>query len=251
MLAGVSSSYYTRLEQGQSRNASREVLDALATALRLDDAEREHLHDLAAGLRVRPTPRRPPIEQLDPSLAQLLFTLGSVPAIVLGRRSDVLAWTPTGHALLGGGVDIDLSAPRDRPNMVELIFADAAQRRLYVDWPAKARAVVGNLRQVAGQHPDDPLLSTLVGRLSVSGTEFARMWGDHRVKPCATATYALHHPLLGDIAVNQQSLRCMQEPDQVLVVCTGADERSAQALDLLATLVSDGDVALPASLESK
>ena len=248
MLAGVSASYYTRLEQGQSRNASREVLDALATALRLDDAERAHLDDLAAGLRRRSAPRRPPVEHVDPALAELLLVLDPTPAVVLGRRSDVLAWNSTGHALLGGGVDrLAVQDPRQRPNMADLVFLDENQRELYVDWPAKARAVVGNLRQVAGQHPEDPLLASLIGRLSVASAEFARLWADHRVVPCATAVYELNHPMLRSVTVTQQSLRSLQSPDQVLVTCTSSDAASRQSLSLLAHLVGDVErsVALP------
>src|SRR5437879_3754203 len=92
LLAGVSASYYSRLEQGQSSNASPEVLDAIARALRLDDAERRHLFELATGSRRRPTGRRPAPERVTPAVRQLIAALGDVPAVVLGRRSDVLAW---------------------------------------------------------------------------------------------------------------------------------------------------------------
>jgi hypothetical protein len=96
--------------------------------------------------------------------------------------------------------------------------------------------VVGNLRQVAGQHPDDPLLTSLVGRLSVASVEFAQLWADHRVQPCAVADYELRHPLLGSVRVTQQSLRCLRSPEQVLVVCAAADPGSVPVLTLLAQL---------------
>ncbi len=240
LLAGVSASYYTRLEQGQSRNASPEVLDAIAGALRLTDAERLHLTALAAGTRHRTTVKRPPAEHVDPALADLLAVLGDVPALVMGRRSDVLAWNPMGHALLAGDVDLAAPAAREtRPNMADLIFTDPHNRELYGDhWPAKARAVVGNLRLVAGRHPEDPLLAQLIGNLSMSSPDFARLWGDHRVQPCATADYELQHPLVGALTVTQQSLRALQSPDQILVTCTApVGSASAQALTLLAQLV--------------
>ncbi|GLY31425.1 helix-turn-helix transcriptional regulator [Kineosporia sp. NBRC 101731] len=249
LLAGVSASYYTRLEQGQSRNASPEVLDAIAGALRLTDAERQHLSALAAGTRRRTAPKRPPAEHVDPALADLLAVLGDVPAIVLGRRSDVLAWNAMGHALLAG--DVPLTAPQtpgSRPNMVELIFTDPHHRELYTCWPVKARAVVGNLRVVAGQHPDDPVLASLVGNLSMSSPDFARLWADHRVQPCATADYELQHPLVGTLTVTQQSLRSLQSPSQVLVTCTApAGSPSAAALTLLAQLVHAGGHQTPAT----
>lgn len=128
MLAGVSASYYMRLEQGQSRNASREVLDALATALRLDDAERAHLFDLAAACAVGP---HRVARRLNTSTrrSQLLLAFDSTPAFVLGRRSDIQAWNATGHALLGSGVDrLAVQDPRQRPNMADLVFLDENQR---------------------------------------------------------------------------------------------------------------------------
>ncbi|MEV0386702.1 helix-turn-helix domain-containing protein [Nonomuraea sp. NPDC050643] len=97
LLAGVSVSYYSRLEQGQAPNASPEVLDAPARALRLNDAERRHLHELATGTRRRD--RRPTPEQVGPATRQLIAALGDVPVVVLGRRSDVLAWNTPGHSL--------------------------------------------------------------------------------------------------------------------------------------------------------
>ena len=183
LLAGVSASYYARLEQGQSANASAEVLDAIAGALRLDDAERAHLHELAAGTRRRPGGRRPAPERVTAAVRQLVAALGDVPAVVLGRRSDVLAWNATGHALFAGHVTVDgPDHPARRPNMARLMFLDAHTRALYADWPAKARAVVATLRMASGQHPDDPLLAALVGELPVKSPEFAAMWADHRVK---------------------------------------------------------------------
>jgi len=121
-LAGVSQAYYTRLEQGVSQGASAEVLDAIARALRLDETEREHLHDLAAGGRARTTARRTRKlgpEQLSDATRQLIASFGRTPVIVLGRRSDVLGWNRTGHALFAG--HLDRESPEDlkhRPNFV-------------------------------------------------------------------------------------------------------------------------------------
>src|SRR5207248_1974105 len=143
-LSGVGFSYYSRLEQGQSRGASPEVLDAIARALRLDDAERRHLHTLAAK-PARTTRRRLAQERVTGETLQLLAALGETPALVLGRRSDVLAWNAMGHALFAGHLPFDSpSTPATQPNMTRLVFRDAHVRELYVDWAAKARAVVGN-----------------------------------------------------------------------------------------------------------
>ncbi|MGW5641990.1 helix-turn-helix transcriptional regulator [Saccharopolyspora sp. NPDC003752] len=238
-LAGVSVSYYTRLEQGQSVNASDAILDALAGALRLDEHEREHLHQLAAQ---RPRPqRRPPLERLDPLTRDLLRSFGAVPALVLGRRTDVLAWNALGHALLAGHLDRTApERPADRPNLARMLFLDPHTRDLYADWQRKARAAVGNLRQVAGRHPEDALLASLVGELSMKSPEFAALWSDHRVKPCEADEYELRHPLVGPLAVAQQILVPARSPEQSVVVVTTADGSSAEnAIKLLAMRARD------------
>ena len=236
LLAGVSASYYTRLEQGQSRNASPQVLDAIAGALRLSPTERQHLSVLieAAG-RPGNRQRRPPVEHAEPAMLELLQAVGDVPAVLLGRRSDVLAWNPMGHALLAGHLDEDSPAlPTTRPNMTDLVFLDANTRDLYGDWTAKARAVVGNLRLVAGAHPEDPALASLIGRLIMASVDFSAMWADHTVAACAAARYELHHPLVGQLTITQQTLRSVETPEQTLITCTAVAGSPAQeALTLL------------------
>ncbi len=241
LLAGVSSSYYTRLEQGQSRNASPQVLAALASALRLGQAESDHLHVLVETASRTRVMRRPPAEHADPALLELLETLDRVPAIILGRRSDVLAWNSLGHALLAGGIDRDSPTILSRrPNMTETIFLDPHSRELYVDWAGKARAVVGNLRLVAGQHPDDPALASLIGKLIMTSPDFSSMWADHKVHACAAAQYDLHHPLVGHLTITQQTLRSVETPDQTFVTCTTtAGTPSAEGLALLRQLLGD------------
>lgn len=236
MLAGVSVSYYTRLEQGQSLRASAQVLDALARALRLHPHERAHLHELAGGAEHGAAARRPPVEHLAPAVRDLLNGMAGVPAIVIGRRSDVLGWNELGHALLAGHCDPSSpERPADRPNMARMIFTDAHSQELYVDWEAKARAVVGNLRLVAGQHPEDALLASLIGELTMVGGDFASMWADHRVRACGVATYELRHPLLGELTVTQQTFAVAEAQGQALVTNTApAGSSSAGALALLA-----------------
>jgi transcriptional regulator with XRE-family HTH domain len=230
-LAGVSSSYYARLEQGYSLNASAAVLDAIAGALGLDEAERRHLHNLA-GAR-RPSPRRSAPERLAPAVRQLVAALTDVPVVVLGRRSDVLAWNRTGHALYAGHLDPGEPDPRARANMAKLVFTDEHTRELYADWPAKARDVVGNLRLAAGQHPGDPLLASLIGELSMRSTEFATLWSDHRVRACDVGVYAMHHPVVGAMTVTQQTLHT-EQGQRVVVATAEPGSASAHALLLLA-----------------
>ena len=236
LLAGVSVSYYTRLEQGQSLNASPQVLDAVAGALRLDEAERVHLHGLARSVGHGGRPRRPAPERVTPAARQLLEALEDVPAVVIGRRGDVLAWNPLGHALFAGHMDPAGADSAARPNMARLVFLDAHTRELYADWPGKARAVVGNLRLVAGRYPQDAALHALVGELSARSTEFASMWADHRVKPCTVAEYEMRHPLVGSLTVTQQTLSHGPGPG-IVVATTEADSPSRAALTLLAQAV--------------
>ncbi|GAA1986811.1 helix-turn-helix transcriptional regulator [Amycolatopsis minnesotensis] len=234
-LAGVSVSYYTRLEQGLSRGASAEVLDAIARALLLDGHEREHLDRLAGATRHSPRVRRPRPEKLADETRDLLRAVDGVPAIVLGRRTDVLAWNTLGHALLAG--HLDLLGPDDparRPNTSRMLFLDPHCRELYANWERKARAVVGNLRIAVGRHPEDPLLAELIGELTMKSPEFVALWGDHRVAPCDAASYELRHPVIGAVTVTQQTLSIARSPDQALIVCTTpAGSSSEEALALL------------------
>jgi len=233
LLAGVSASYYARLEQGHSLGASPEVLDAIARALRLDESEHRHLHDLARPPKSRGG-RRPAPERVTEATAQLLDALGDAPAIVIGRRSDVLAWNRLGHALFAGHLDPAApDVPAQRPNMARLVFLDTHTRDLYADWPGKARAVVGNLRLVAGQYPQDAALHLLLGELSTKSGDFASMWADHRVRACAVAEYEMRHPLVGPLTVMQQTLSQGPGPS-VVVATTVAGSPSRAALELLA-----------------
>jgi transcriptional regulator with XRE-family HTH domain len=234
-LAGVSVSYYTRLEQGLSRGASAEVLDAIARALLLDDHERAHLDRLAGASRHTPRVRRPRPEKLADETRDLLRAVDGVPALVLGRRTDVLAWNPLGHALLAGHLDfLSPETPSQRPNMSRMLFLDPHCRELYTDWKRKVRAVVGNLRIAVGKHPEDPLLAELIGELTMKSPEFVALWADHRVLPCDAASYELHHPVVGLVTVTQQTLAVARSPEQSLIVCTTpAGSPSEEALALL------------------
>ncbi|WP_371494619.1 helix-turn-helix transcriptional regulator [Kitasatospora sp. NBC_00374] len=247
MLAGISAPYYARLEQGQSRNASREVLDAIATALRLDESERVHLHELARAPKRGRAALRPRPEWVTPATSALLAALEGTPAIVMGRRSDVLAWNTQGHALFAGTVDRGSPAePGRRPNMAKLVFLDAHTRDLYTDWPAKARAVVGNLRLTAGRHPEDPLLAGLVGELTMRSPEFAAMWADHRILACDVADYEMHHPTVGTLTVTQQTLQSPQGTGAAMVIATAAPgSPSATTLSLLAQASGPSEAVLP------
>ncbi len=161
LLAGVSVDYYTRLEQGRARNVSPDVLDAVARALQLDADERIYLHNLAKPAASRKRPSRP--QRVGPELRQALEALAAVPAYIIGRRLDILAWNDLARQLIA-----DFPAlPAAERNMARLVFLDEASRDLYPDWQTKARDTVANLRYDAGRHPDDPQLASLVGELSL------------------------------------------------------------------------------------
>ncbi|MDZ4267611.1 MAG: helix-turn-helix transcriptional regulator [Mycobacterium sp.] len=216
-LAGVSVDYYTRLEQGRSRSASSDVLDALATALQLNDAERQHLH-LLAKPRPAQRKRRTRAQTVDPATLRLLETLDQVhsPAFVLGRRLDVLA-----HNRLAGALITEFrELPAPQRNQARFVFFDPHARELYADWEEVAADTVAMLRLDAGRYPDDEKLSALVGELSIRSVEFRGWWSNHNVQRRTTGTKAYHHPLVGDLTVTYQALNPSGDPDQLLIVYT-------------------------------
>ncbi|MER6346707.1 helix-turn-helix domain-containing protein [Streptomyces sp. NPDC001595] len=240
-LAGVSVAYYTRLEQGNGRNVSAEVLDAIARALRLNDAEHAHLTHLAKPRqhKRRPAARTP---QVRSAVRQLLDSMEGVPAYVVGRRSDVLAWNRMAAALFG-----DWSRLPDRErNWARMVFLNPEYRDLFVHWEQKASDVVGYLRMDAGCHPDDPRLSALVGELSVKSEDFRRLWARHDVKEKAYGAKLLRHPLVGELALSFETFRMVDDGEQSLVTYHAEPgSPSAEALRLLASWGADATTPAP------
>ncbi|MET9432721.1 helix-turn-helix transcriptional regulator [Streptomyces sp. NPDC006551] len=240
-LAGVSVAYYTRLEQGNGRNVSMEVLDSIARALRLSDTERAHLTHLAKPTvkkKQRAAITRP--QQVRPGLRHLLESLDGIPAFVLGRRLDILAWNRMARALLG---DFAAMEPEER-NMARLVFLGPHARDLYLDWECKATEVVSVLRLYAGCYPDDPALLALVGELSVKSEEFRSLWAAHTVADKGHGTKRLRHPLVGEMTLGYETLKVSGgDPDLVLVTYQAEPgSASADALRLLATWGADEPV---------
>ncbi|MBA4861235.1 helix-turn-helix domain-containing protein [Streptomyces sp. PSKA54] len=236
-LAGVSVAYYTRLEQGNGRNVSAEVLDAIARALRLTDAEQAHLTHLA-----KPKQHRKKAaaagrqQQVRTALRQLIDTLDSVPAYVVGRRSEILAWNRMAAALFGDWTELP---PQER-NWARMVFLSPAYRDLFVDWDSKAADIVGYLRMDAGCHPDDPLLSALVGELSVKSEEFRRLWAAHDVKEKNHGVKRMRHPLVGELTLSYETLKLPDDHEQSVVVYHAEPgSPSAEALRLLASWGAD------------
>jgi transcriptional regulator with XRE-family HTH domain len=227
-LAGVSADYYVRLEQGRAGYPSDSVLEAIAGALRLDDAERAHLYDLARPPPRRRRPARP--ERLRPELQYLLDACHRVPAFVLGRRMDVLAWNRLAAALV---VDFGALPPEQR-NAAKLVFMDEEMRSHYVDWEEGARETVAYLRMVAGRHPDDPALAELIGELSMKSEAFRRLWARHDVREKTHGVKDIRHPIVGPLTLYYETLALRGEPDQVLVTYVPEpDSASETALRLL------------------
>lgn len=233
MLAGVSVDYYTRLEQGRSRSASPEVLDALADALLLDETERAHLQTIARPVPVRRRSSSKP-QHLLPEVRELMDVLNDVlrPAFVLGQRLDVL-----GQNRLAGLLIADFEGmPRDERNQARFVFLDPHARELYADWEQVAADTAAMLRVDAGLHPDDPGLGQLVGDLSIRSPEFRRLWARNRVYERRTGTKSYHHPLVGDVTIEYQALTPAGQPGQTLMVYRAEPgSASEDALRLLAT----------------
>ena len=236
MLAGVSVDYYTRLEQGRSTSASPEVLDAMADALRLDEAERAHLHTVA---RPAPARRRRAArpQRLHPATQDLIRTLESAlrPAFVLGRRLDVLGQNRLAALLIA---DFE-SMPRAERNQARFVFLDPHARELYADWEQVAADTAAMLRMDAGRYPKDPDLGQLVGELSIQSGEFRRLWARNHVHQRSTGAKRYHHPLVGDLTITYQALTPGDDADQTLMVYdTEPDSPSAHAMLLLAEKVT-------------
>jgi transcriptional regulator with XRE-family HTH domain len=233
-LAGVSVAYYTRLEQGNGRNVSAEVLDAIARALRLSDAEHAHLTHLA-----KPKQQKKPAvraQQVRGPLRTLLDTMEGVPAILVGRRSDILAWNRMAAAVFGDWAEL----PTQEQNWARLVFLHPEYRDLFVDWEHKANDVVSQLHMDAGSHPEDPRLSALVGELSVKSEEFRRLWATHDVKDKCHGIQRLHHPLVGELDLRLESFHLADAHEQMLVTYHAEPgSPSAEALRLLASWGTD------------
>jgi transcriptional regulator with XRE-family HTH domain len=234
-LVGVSAGYYTRLEQGNGPHVSAEVLDAIARALRLSDAEHAHLTHLAKPKQQKKKPAGR-TQQVRGTLRTLLDTMDSGPAILVGRRSDILAWNRIAAAVFGDWTEL----PAHERNWARLVFLRPECRDLYVDWEQKANDVVSQLRMDAGSHPNDPQLSALVGELSVKSEEFRRLWATHDVKDKCHGIQRLHHPLVGELDLRLESFHLADDHEQTLVTYHAEPgSPSAEALRLLASWGSD------------
>jgi hypothetical protein len=232
----MSVEYYAKLERGSLAGASAGVLDAIARALQLDDAERAHLLRLAheadgSNAILRPR-RRPNRWTVRPGLQWSLDAITTVPAIVANNRMDLLAANHLGRAMY-----CDVHAdPTTPPNFARHTFLDTAARRFYPDWDLAADMIVANLRTAAGKDPHDKGLHDLVGELSTRSDEFRRRWGAHNVRTHGSGVKRFHHHVVGELTLAYESMDLRAEPDLTMTIYAAEpDSPTAHALQVLAS----------------
>ena len=234
-LAGISIEYYAKIERGSLAGVSASVLDAVARALQLDDAERTHLFDLAraadgtSALR-GPRPRSRKGWTPRPALQWTLDTITDGPAIVRNGRMDLLAANRLGRAMHASLYDRDPAGP----NFARYTFLDDDSRTFYPNWDVAADTCVAILRTEAGRDPHDRAMHDLVGQLSTLSSEFRRRWSSHDVRLHGTGTKTFHHRAVGDLELTYESLDMISEPGLTLTIYAAEPHSAAaEALTLL------------------
>jgi transcriptional regulator with XRE-family HTH domain len=227
MLAGISSDYYLRLEQGRDRNPSIQVLEALARVLQLDPPATDYLLGLAAPHPLQRR-RRPKRESVPNSIRQLLDVVG-LPAFVEGRYFDVLAANALAYAL-----SPNLQAGQNR---LRSMFLDPAEQALYPDWDQATAGLIAGFRKSVGSDVDDPGFVQLVGELSLASERFCRLWARHDVHALEGAPVRLDHPQVGDLMLSREKLAVGGAEGQLLVIYHAQPGTStAEKLALLGSL---------------
>jgi transcriptional regulator with XRE-family HTH domain len=234
LLVGVSPQYYIRLERGDATGVSESVIDGIAHALKLDEAERAHLLDLlrTAGAPSRSRPRRSPTtRRIRPTIQRLIDAMPGVPAIVLNGRLDVL-----GSNALGRALSPSLDAAGDQPNNARIVFLDPQSTTFFREWDKVANDTVALLRAEAGRDPYDKELSDLIGELSTRSENFRVRWAAHDVRIHNTGIKKLHHPVVGDLDLPFESLPI--EAGSSISLITYLPEPGSPTQDALALLAS-------------
>jgi transcriptional regulator with XRE-family HTH domain len=247
LLAGVSAEYYIRLERGKASGASDSVLEALARALQLNEAERAHLFALARAANPTARPRRRPAqERVRPGVQQLLDAMTDVPAFVQNGRLDVLATNALGRAMYCDLFDTDVvrgGAGRP-PNHARYTFLDPRSADFYPDWNLAARTGVALLRAEAGRSPDDRLLTELIGELTTRSRTFSALWAAHDVRRHTSGTKHVHHRVVGDLSLDYEQMELPGDAGLTLLTYTAAlGSTSQQALRFLASWAASPDQA--------
>jgi len=238
-LAGISIQYYTRLERGDATGVSESVIDGIAQALQLDEAERVHLLDLlrTAG-SARPPRRRQTRQRVRPTVQRVLDSMSGTPAFVLNGRLDILAANGLGLALYSP-VYADPLRP---PNNARFVFLDPHAPEFFREWDKVANDTVALLRAEVGRDPYDRQLSDLIGELSTRSDQFRVRWGAHNVRIHTTGVKLLHHPVVGDLDLPFESFPLATDPSQsLLTYAAEPDSPSQDALNLLASWAATSD----------
>ncbi|WP_083896432.1 helix-turn-helix domain-containing protein [Nocardia jiangxiensis] len=245
-LVAISQDYYTRVEQGRLAPAEQ-VLEALVHALRLNDDQRAYVESLARRVDHRSAPkRRQPIVR--PQIQRLLDQLTDTPALVFGRYLDILAWNHLAASLL---TDFSQMPARQR-NYVRMIFTDPAMRTLYADWEGVAKTCVAILRMDAASNPTDPVLTALVGELSIADPQFRQWWAARHVARQEFGTKTLIHPDVGELTLDWDTFRYTGDPDQQLVLWSARPgTTSHEKLRILTSWSADCGYPASASLISR
>jgi transcriptional regulator with XRE-family HTH domain len=233
LLAGISSEYYTRLERGNATGVSESVIDGIAHALQLDEAERTHLlHLIRTAGTTRPPRRRPARQRVRPTVQRVLDSMVGTPAFVLNGRLDILAANELGFALFSP-IYADPVRP---PNNARFIFLDPHATEFFRDWDKAANDAVALLRAEVGRDPYDRGLSDLIGELSTRNEEFRGRWAAHDVRIHSTGVKLFHHPVVGDLELAFESFPLAADPTQSLLTYTAEPRSPSQdALSLLAS----------------
>ena len=247
LLAGVSVDYYTKLERGTARGVSDEVLEALARALRLDEAERAHLFDLARAGTATVARRRSTRRNVRPSVQRILDAMTHAPAFVRNGRMDLLAANQLGRALYSVRFTDD-----GRPtNTARFVFLDPSAQDFYIDWDDVANDAVAALRSEAGRNPDDRRLSDLVGELATKSEAFRTRWAAHNVRYHDSGTKRLHHPVVGDLTLDYEAMELAADTGLIMFAYTAEPgSASAESLALLASWAATEQHAAGASAPS-
>jgi transcriptional regulator with XRE-family HTH domain len=219
LLANLSATYYTFLEQGRPVRPSAQVLDALASALRMSAAERRYLHVLAYGASGPVAAGSAPPEQLDPAVADLVQRLEPFPTMVKGRRWDVLAANPAARELFADWA----AGPPGEHNLVRWMFTTDQAREIYLEWEPEARAMLGRFRLSTARYPDDPDVRTLIAELHRDSEHVRDWWPRHDVAAIGgSGPKKLRHPRLGPAEYSHVVLQVADYPDQTLVTYSPA-----------------------------
>lgn len=207
-LAGISNDYYIRLERGKERRPSPAVIESLARALLLDEAERAHLRDLARQAdKVDTVDRVTTGAGVSVGIARMLEALRPYPALVTNRIGDFVGWNAAGLRLLPGLSDLPVS----QRNAARYGFLHPAARELFVNWEEQVTGLVTGLRQLSATEPAATDVSDLVAELAEASTDFRRLWDRYDIDLYVTGSQELRHPLVGELTIDYQVLEIQGE----------------------------------------